>query len=113
MSEKELDSGNFNEEINNTEKLVLVDFYATWCGPCKMLAPVVSEIAEEYKEKLEVYKVNIDENQELALKYDIVKFEYAFCLPFLVPECATLYVICSLLSLAPFAVSKVTNPLSV
>jgi thioredoxin 1 len=72
MSEKELDSGNFNEEINNTEKLVLVDFYATWCGPCKMLAPVVSEIAEEYKEKLEVYKVNIDENQELALKYDIM-----------------------------------------
>ena len=72
MSEKELDSGNFNEEINNTEKLVLVDFWATWCGPCKMLAPVVSEIAEEYKEKLEVYKVNIDENQELALKYDIM-----------------------------------------
>ena len=72
MSEKELDSGNFNEEINNTEKLVLVDFYATWCGPCKMLAPVVSEIEEEYKEKLEVYKVNIDENQELALKYDIM-----------------------------------------
>ena len=72
MSDKELDSGNFNEEINNTEKLVLVDFYATWCGPCKMLAPVVSEIAEEYKEKLEVYKVNIDENQELALKYDIM-----------------------------------------
>ena len=72
MSEKELDSGNFNEEINNTEKLVLVDFYATWCGPCKMLAPVVSEIAQEYKEKLEVYKVNIDENQELALKYDIM-----------------------------------------
>ncbi len=72
MSEKELDSGNFNEEVNNTEKLVLVDFYATWCGPCKMLAPVISEIAEEYKDKLEVYKVNIDENQELALKYDIM-----------------------------------------
>ena len=72
MSEKELDSGNFNEEINSVQKLVLVDFYATWCGPCKMLAPVVSEIAEEYKEKLEVYKVNIDENQELALKYDIM-----------------------------------------
>jgi len=72
MSEKELDSGNFNKEVNNTEKLVLVDFYATWCGPCKMLAPVISEIAEEYKDKLEVYKVNIDENQELALKYDIM-----------------------------------------
>ena len=83
MSEKELDSGNFNEEINNTEKLVLVDFYATWCGPCKMLAPVVSEIAEEYKEKLEVYKVNIDENQELALKYDIMSIPtlmfFKFC----------------------------------
>lgn len=72
MSEKELDSGNFTEEINNTNELVLVDFYATWCGPCKMLAPVVSEIAEEYSDKLRVYKVNIDENQELALKYGIM-----------------------------------------
>lgn len=72
MSEKELDSGNFTEEINNINELVLVDFYATWCGPCKMLAPVVSEIAEEYSDKLKVYKVNIDENQELALKYDIM-----------------------------------------
>lgn len=72
MSEKELDSGNFNEEINNANELVLVDFYATWCGPCKMLAPVVSEIAEEYSDKLRVYKVNIDENQELALKYGIM-----------------------------------------
>lgn len=72
MSEKELDSGNFNEEINNASELVLVDFYATWCGPCKMLAPVVSEVAEEYSDKLKVYKVNIDENQELALKYGIM-----------------------------------------
>lgn len=72
MSEKELDSGNFNEEVNNTDKLVLVDFYATWCGPCKMLEPVVAEMAKEYENKLQVYKVNIDENQELALKYEIM-----------------------------------------
>lgn len=72
MSEVDINESSFREEITNTDKLVLVDFFATWCGPCKMLAPVVSEIAEEYKEKLEVYKVNIDENQELALKYDIM-----------------------------------------
>ena len=50
MSEINLNSSNFNEEIANTDKLVLIDFYATWCGPCKMLSPVISEIANEYSE---------------------------------------------------------------
>ena len=72
MSEVILDSNNFEVEVNNTDKLVLVDFFATWCGPCKMLAPIISEISEEYSDKIKVCKVNVDENNELAMKYNIV-----------------------------------------
>ena len=72
MSEVILASNNFEEEINNTDKLVLVDFFATWCGPCKMLAPIISEISEEYSDRVKVCKVNVDENNELAMKYNIV-----------------------------------------
>ena len=72
MNEINLNSSNFNEEIANTDKLVLIDFFATWCGPCKMLAPVISEIANEYAESIKVCKVNVDENQDLALKYNIM-----------------------------------------
>jgi len=72
MSEKFLNMENFDNEINNSEKLVLVDFYATWCGPCKMLAPVLENIAEEYQDKINVYKVNVDEEMELARKFNIV-----------------------------------------
>ena len=71
MSEKFLNMENFDNEINNSEKLVLVDFYATWCGPCKMLAPVLENIAEEYQDKINVYKVNVDEEMELARKFNI------------------------------------------
>lgn len=62
----------FTEEVLNNKGLVLVDFYATWCGPCMMLAPTIDEISEEYKAKVEVVKVNIDDNQELAIKYNIM-----------------------------------------
>lgn len=62
----------FTEEVLNNKGLVLVDFYATWCGPCMMLAPTIDEISEEYKDKVEVVKVNIDDNQELAIKYNIM-----------------------------------------
>ena len=62
----------FTEEVLNKQGLVLVDFYATWCGPCMMLAPTIDEISEEYKDKVEVVKVNIDDNQELAIKYNIM-----------------------------------------
>lgn len=72
MNEENLSLSNFEEKIKVGDKLVLVDFFATWCGPCKMLAPIVSEIANEYKDKINVYKVNVDENQELAIKYGIV-----------------------------------------
>ena len=60
---------NFNEIIQGEK--VLVDFFATWCGPCKMIAPVISELAEKYEGKVKVGKVNVDEENELAMKYQI------------------------------------------
>ena len=71
MSEINLNNQNFEEEVLKSELPVLVDFYATWCGPCKMIAPVISKIAEEYKGKVKVGKVNVDEENELAMKYQI------------------------------------------
>ena len=71
MSEINLNSKNFEEEVLKAEGKVLVDFYATWCGPCKMIAPVISQIAEEYEGKIKVGKVNVDEENELAIKYQI------------------------------------------
>ena len=62
MSEINLNSSNFDEQVTNTDKLVLIDFYATWCGPCKMVSPIISEIANEYLNSVKVCKVNVDEN---------------------------------------------------
>ena len=70
MSEIILTNQNFEEEVK--EGLVLVDFFATWCGPCKMIAPVISQIAEEYKGKVKVGKVNVDDENDLAMKYQIL-----------------------------------------
>lgn len=73
MSEINLNKSNFDKEIMNAdEELVLVDFFATWCGPCKMLSPIISEIANEYSNIVKVCKVNVDENQDLAQKYNIM-----------------------------------------
>ena len=72
MNEINLNLSNFNDEITNTNKLVLIDFFATWCGPCKMLSPIISEIANEYSNSIKVCKVNVDENHELAEKYEIM-----------------------------------------
>lgn len=69
MSEVILTNQNFEEEVK--EGVVLVDFFATWCGPCKMIAPVLSQIAEEYKGKVKVGKVNVDDENDLAVKYQI------------------------------------------
>lgn len=71
MVEINLTEKNFEEEVLKEEKLVLVDFWATWCGPCQMLAPVLAEFAEEHKDKLKVGKVNVDEQRDLAIKYNI------------------------------------------
>lgn len=64
-------TGNFETEVLQAELPVLVDFYADWCGPCKMMAPVVEKLAEEYEGKLKVGKCNVDENMQLAQKYRI------------------------------------------
>ena len=72
MSVLKINEGNFEEEVLKSEKMVLVDFYADWCGPCRMMSPIIDEIAEELQDSVKVGKVNLDENQELAIKYDVM-----------------------------------------
>ncbi|MGM0369420.1 MAG: thioredoxin [Bacillota bacterium] len=73
MSEKtvEVTEENFKEEVLDADKIVVVDFWAPWCGPCKMITPVLEELAEEYGDKIKVAKVNVDNNQGLAQKYQV------------------------------------------
>lgn len=68
----EITKNNFEEEVLNSDKPVLVDFWAEWCGPCKMLAPVIEELKDELGEKVKICKVNIDNEPELAVKFGIV-----------------------------------------
>ena len=63
---------NFQQEVLNSELPVVVYFYADWCGPCKMIGPVIEQLAEAYAGKIKVGKVNVDENMELASKYRIM-----------------------------------------
>jgi len=64
--------GNFSEEVLQSELPVMVDFYADWCGPCKMMAPLVKELAEKYDGKVKIGKLNIDENPETARQYSVM-----------------------------------------
>ena len=63
---------NFQDEVLNSELPVLVDFYADWCGPCKMMSPVVDELSREYEGRLKVGKVNVDENTNVAQQYRVM-----------------------------------------
>ena len=64
-------TANFKDEVLSNAKPVLVDFWAEWCGPCRMVSPIVDELGTEYAEKLDVVKVNVDEEPELAQQYGI------------------------------------------
>ena len=66
------DESNFDAEVLQSDLAVFVDFYADWCGPCKMMSPVIDKLAEEYEGKIKVGKVNVDENGDLAVKYGIM-----------------------------------------
>ena len=70
MSAILVNKNNFQEEVLNSDKPVLVDFWAPWCGPCRMVSPIVDEIAEE-REDIKVCKANVDEEPELAIRYGI------------------------------------------
>ena len=62
---------NFEEEVIKSDKPVLIDFWAVWCGPCKIIAPVVEELAAEYEGKIKVGKLDVDENQQASIKYGV------------------------------------------
>jgi thioredoxin 1 len=64
--------GTFEEEVINSQLPVLVDFWAVWCGPCKMVAPILEDLAQNYGDKLKVVKLNVDENREVPAKYGIM-----------------------------------------
>ncbi len=67
-----IENNQINEEVLKNNKLVVIDFFATWCGPCQMLSPIVEAMDKKYGDEVEFYKVNVDENQETTIRYGIV-----------------------------------------
>lgn len=72
MSVLKINGENYEEEVVKSDKPVLIDFYADWCGPCRMMSPIIDEIAEEKSDTIKIGKVNVDENQDLAMKYGVM-----------------------------------------
>lgn len=72
MSEVTITTANFEKEVLRSDTPVLLDFWAEWCGPCKMISPAISQIAEKYADKLKVAKVNVDEAAPVAARYNVV-----------------------------------------
>ena len=73
MSDKivHTNDGDFEKDVLSSDKAALVDFWAEWCGPCKMIAPILAEAADEYSDRMTVVKLNVDENPNVAMKFGI------------------------------------------
>ena len=76
--EYQFTSENFNEEVMNSDIPVMVDFYADWCGPCKMMMPIVEEMAKKYDGKIKIGKINSDQEQDLAVKFGVMSIPSFF-----------------------------------
>ena len=76
MAELVITQDNFEEEVLKSDIPVLIDFWASWCAPCRMLAPAVEAIAEEYQGKIKVGKINVDEEEALAVRYKVSAIPY-------------------------------------
>ena len=72
MSFQVSNAKDFEEKVEKSSKLVLVDFWAPWCGPCRMIAPVLEELSKEMADKIDIVKVNVDDHQDIAVKYGIM-----------------------------------------
>lgn len=70
--EMKFTTANFEEEVLKSEIPVLVDFYADWCGPCQMMAPVIEQLAGEYEGRVKIGKLNVDENPDIAVQYKVM-----------------------------------------
>jgi thioredoxin 1 len=71
MAAKNVTTASFQADVLDNKKPVMVDFWAEWCGPCRMVSPILDEIATEYAEKIDIVKVNVDQEPELAMKYGV------------------------------------------
>ena len=71
MTARAVTEATFEQEVLNNEKAVLVDFWAEWCGPCRAVSPILDQIATEHADKLDIVKLNVDDNPQMAMKYQI------------------------------------------